>query len=208
MHVSMTNALLLVVQDLACRRGGRLLFTDVDFAVAQGQALWLRGVNGCGKSSLLRLLAGLVLPQAGRIEAAVRPAYLGHDAALKPTRTIRQELGFWRDLSGPVALSLEQAADRAGLTSLLDAPCRLLSSGQRRRAALARLYQQAAPLWLMDEPAVGLDSASRAALVAAMSAHMADGGAIVFTSHEALDVPAGVLELDRFVPAVLTEPAV
>ena len=173
--------------DLACVRGGRLIFDDLAFRVAPGGALLVRGPNGAGKSSLLRLLAGLLRPAAGQLHNPFRTAYLGHDNALKPDRTLAQELRFWARLDG-AGERWHEALDRFDLVPLVDLPTRVLSSGQKRRAALARTWASGAELWLLDEPSVGLDAASIDRLAAACADHRAAGGLIVAATH----VPMGI----------------
>jgi heme exporter protein A len=172
---------------LACVRGGRLIFDGLDVRVAPGGALLVRGPNGAGKSSLLRLLAGLLRPAAGTLVNPFGTAYLGHDNALKPDRTLGQELRFWARLDGAEA-RWREALDRFDLAPLVDLPTRVLSSGQKRRAALARTWASGAKLWLLDEPSVGLDAASIDRLAAACAAHRATGGLVVAATH----VPMGI----------------
>ncbi|MFC3711775.1 heme ABC exporter ATP-binding protein CcmA [Sphingoaurantiacus capsulatus] len=183
--------------DLACVRGGRLIFDALDLRVAPGEALLVQGANGAGKSSLLRLLAGLLRPAAGRIANPFRTAYLGHDNALKGDRTLAQELRFWAavDEAGD---RWREALDRFDLVPLADLPTRLLSSGQKRRAALARTWASGAELWLLDEPSVGLDAPSVDRLAAACAAHRAGGGLIVAATHVPLGLQdARVLTMER-----------
>jgi heme exporter protein A len=168
---------LLRAHDLACVRGGRLLFTGIGMTVAAGEAVVVTGANGSGKSSLLRCLAGLLRPAAGSVERCDRFAYLGHDNALKPGRTLGDELAWWAALDGG------EPAFALGLAGLQAVPVRMLSAGQKRRAALARVFASRARLWLLDEPASGLDAASAAALSAALADHCAAGGGIVMASH-------------------------
>jgi heme exporter protein A len=179
---------------LACIRGERLLFRGLDFAVSPGGALVLAGPNGSGKSSLLRLMAGLLPPAAGALtwngapvadapEAQrARIAYLGHHEGLKPTLTVRETLDLHARLRG-ARPDIAAAAESLGLATLIDTPCRFLSAGQRRRAALARLLVAPAPLWLLDEPTVGLDEAACAAFRAVAATHRRAGGAIVAATH-------------------------
>lgn len=183
--------------DLACMRGGRPIFADVAFELDRGAALLVRGANGAGKSSLLRLLAGLLRPAAGRIANPFRTAYLGHDNALKPDRTLRRELRFWARLDdGDTRVG--EALDRFDLAALADFPVRVLSSGQKRRAALARTWASGAELWLLDEPSVGLDAANVERLASACAAHRAAGGLIVAATHVPLGIDkAGELTLER-----------
>jgi heme exporter protein A len=173
--------------DLACVRGGRLIFDALDLTVGRGEALLVQGPNGAGKSSLLRLLAGLLRPAAGRVGNPFRTAYLGHDNALKGDRTLAAELRFWATVDD-AGDRWREALDRFDLAPLADLPTRLLSSGQKRRAALARTWASSAELWLLDEPSVGLDAASVDRLAAACAAHRADGGLIVAATH----VPLGL----------------
>ena len=171
----------LVVEDLACLRGDRLLFQNLSFRVAPGDALHLEGPNGSGKSSLLRLLAGLLRPFAGEISAP-QLSYLGHDVALKPRMKLIDELRHWARLDGGEA-RLADAMAAMNVAGLADVPCRHLSSGQRRRAGLARAMASGAPLWLLDEPTAGLDIASAGLLAKAMTAHRAGGGMVVAAVH-------------------------
>jgi heme exporter protein A len=179
---------------IAAFRGERLVLRDLSFAVAGGEALLLLGPNGSGKSTLLRLLAGLKRPDAGDLlwdgadaladlpAHAGRVAYLGHLDAIKAGLTVAENLSF-------------VAADRAvapalaalGLEGLADLPARMLSAGQRRRLALARLPLSPATLWLLDEPTLGLDTASLGRLGALLATHRAAGGMVVAATH--LDLP-------------------
>jgi len=180
----------LLAENLACMRGGRTVFEDVSFALTAGEALLLTGPNGAGKSSLLRLIAGLVAPQSGRLELeggdpdlsiGQSAHFIGHANAVKGALSVEENLAFWtRFLGGTVARpSLAPFALEAHATI----PSALLSAGQSRRLALSRLTAIARPLWLLDEPTVGLDTASLEALVGLMRAHLADGGLIVAASH-------------------------
>lgn len=171
------------VTDLACRRGGRTVFEHLSFALAPGGALLVSGPNGAGKSSLLRLLAGLLSPAAGAIANPFATAWLGHDNALKSERRLRDELRFWAAIDGVDADRVDAALDRFALAPLAALPVRVLSSGQKRRAALARTWASGARLWLLDEPSVGLDVANVARLSDAMREHRAAGGLVVATSH-------------------------
>ena len=176
------------VDGVAVIRGERLVLRGVSFRVAPGGAALLLGPNGAGKTTLLRVLAGLVRPDAGRVlwdgaeGAAV--GWLGPLDAVKPGLTAAENLAFAARLSG----GCPQAALAAmGLETLAALPARLLSTGQRRRLALARLSLSAAPLWLLDEPTLGLDVAAVARLGALLAAHRARGGAVVAATH--LDLP-------------------
>jgi heme exporter protein A len=185
---------LLAAREVACRRGGRTVFEHLDLALRPGEALVLRGPNGSGKSSLLRLLAGLLRPLAGRIDWHGRPIgddppahrarlhYVAHADALKPALTARENLEFAAALAGGPA-TVTAALAGFGLEALADLPARFLSSGQRRRLTLARLLATARALWLLDEPGVGLDRASRERLEAAIARHRAGGGICVVATH-------------------------
>ena len=172
----------LVAANLACRRGDRLLFEGLAFRVDPGGALTLEGPNGSGKSSLLRLLAGLLRPTTGTIDGGGARGFLGHDTALKPRQRLGAELRFWARIDGGVD-RLAAAMTAVNVTGLADVPCRHLSSGPRRRAGLARVIAGGAPLWLLDEPTAGLDTASCDLLARAMAAHRAGGGMVVAAVH-------------------------
>ncbi|SEJ57895.1 heme exporter protein A [Sphingomonas sp. OV641] len=181
----------LALTDLACRRGGRLLFAGLSLHVAPGGALVVTGANGCGKSSLLRVIAGLLPPFAGALEVSGRIALLGEASALDADRPLGTALNFWAKLDGltdPAARVATALADMA-LADIADVPVRLLSTGQRRRAAMARVIASGADLWLLDEPATGLDTASVALLEEAVGRHRANGGLAIIATHQPLDVP-------------------
>lgn len=181
------------VQSLACRRGGRMLFTDVSFTLDAGEALLITGKNGVGKTSLLRILSGLVKAEGGTLsmqnisadddpEAYRIPiAYLGHRNALKPALSVIENIRFWAELRG--GSRVDQAMDVMNIAHLANTPVRLLSSGQKRRSALARLYACGAKLWLLDEPSTGLDVASRARLDAMIATHREEGGMVIAVAH-------------------------
>ncbi len=203
--------------DLACRRGNRLLFAGVNLEVRAGQAVWLRGRNGRGKTSLLRLAAGLAVPESGRVcwggvdlrrassYAPVR-VYIGHANALKEDLTVTESLQFLARLHGRAhdAAALHAALERVGMASRRDAPVRTLSQGQRRRAALARLaLERTAALWLLDEPYDALDVDGIDDVNRLLHEHLARGGSVLLTSH--LSPGAGApdlaeFDLDRFAP--------
>ena len=189
---------MLRAEDLTAIRGERLVFRDVGFAVAKGGALILSGRNGAGKTTLLRLLAGLVRPEAGRLfwnetdalsdltAHANRVALLGHQDALKPGLTAAENLAFAARLSGrPVAAALADL----GLEELADLPVRMLSAGQKRRLALARVSLSSGRLWLLDEPTLGLDDPAVERLGVLLARHRAAGGLIVAATHVALPLP-------------------
>ncbi|HEV2189107.1 MAG TPA: heme ABC exporter ATP-binding protein CcmA [Stellaceae bacterium] len=196
----------LVAEDLACRRGQRLIFARLSFTVPPGGAMVLTGANGSGKSSLLRLLASLLTPAMGRLlwdgapVLADLPAYrarlhyVGHLDAIKPALGVRETLGFWAMARGGGATLVDSALAEFGLSQVADWPCRWLSAGQRRRLALARLVAIAAPLWLLDEPGAALDADGEACLQAAIVAHRRAGGRLVVATHQPIAL-SGASEL-------------
>ncbi len=188
-------------RDLACIRGERLVFAGLDFILEAGEALLLTGPNGSGKSSLLRLMAGLTRPAKGDLlwggqAIAADPEahggrlhFVGHLEAVKPVLTVAENLSLWAGLRGAPAGAVEEALAQAGLGALAAVPGRLLSSGRKRRLALARLLSFPAPLWLLDEPTVGLDAAAGERLAGALARHRSGGGRVVVTSHVPLPLP-------------------
>ena len=186
---------------LAAFRGERLVFRDIGFTVAAGGALLLTGPNGSGKSTLLRLLAGLLRPAGGLLHwhgrdalsdlpaHAGRVAYVGHQDAVKPGLTAAENLYFAAQLVGA---GIDEALAAIGLGDLADLPARMLSAGQKRRLAIARLALSRAPLWLLDEPTLGLDMASVDRFGAMLSEHRRRGGLVVVATHLPLPVPEAV----------------
>ena len=173
---------LLRFDGVTCVRGGRLLFEGLDVALDAGEALLVTGPNGSGKSSLLRLAAGLLRPASGTVECG--KVALADDAlALDRELALIRALGFWAKLDGSSAV---EALDAMGLTPLADVPVRYLSTGQARRARIARVIASDAPLWLLDEPANGLDSDGLARLNATIASHRSAGGAVLAATHGAL----------------------
>lgn len=171
-------------------RGGRVLFEALDLSLAAGDAALVTGPNGAGKSTLLRIAGGLLAPAAGRVERSATVAWLGEAAALDGERTLADALGFWARLDGVAAAGqVARGLEAFALTALAQVPVRFLSTGQRRRAALARVVASGAALWLLDEPANGLDLASIAALEQAIAAQRAAGGAVLVTTHQPLVLP-------------------
>ncbi|MBK9009511.1 heme ABC exporter ATP-binding protein CcmA [Novosphingobium sp.] len=175
----------LAARDIACRRGDRLLLRGLSFALGPGEALQLAGANGTGKSSLMRILAGLLAPIAGTVEREGAIGLLDERPALDPHLPLGQALGFWQRLDGPHD---NRAAD-LGLAGLEDVPVRYLSTGQKKRAALARLIGQQAPLWLLDEPLNGLDTRGVALVEGLVAQHCGAGGIAVIASHQPIAVP-------------------
>ncbi|MGR6329137.1 heme ABC exporter ATP-binding protein CcmA [Sphingomonas sp. XXL09] len=183
----------LTLAGVAGARGGRTLFAGVDLALHAGDAALVTGPNGIGKSSLVRIAAGLLRPAAGRVERDGPVALLGEAHALDPERPVAQALGFWIG-----AVQVAAALDALALSHLATIPVRLLSTGQRRRAALARVFGSAAPLWLLDEPANGLDAAGLAVLEQLVATHRAAGGIVLVATHVPLALPGAVtLDLTR-----------
>jgi heme exporter protein A len=189
-------------ENLACRRGGRLVFTDLSFRAEAGKLLAVTGPNGSGKSSLLRILAGLLRPEAGtlRVEgmSEEEPAthYLGHADALKPALTLRETLRFWAALYSGGHAGETPAAEAVGLAHALDLPADVLSAGQRRRAGLARLLIAPRPVWLLDEPTAALDRDGEALVGRLIEGHLAADGLAIAATHQALPVaPHAVLDL-------------
>jgi len=204
----------LVGASLACRRGERLVFRGLDCSLPAGGALILNGPNGSGKSSLLRILATLLTPAAGRLSwdgAAVSsdPAsyralihYVGHLDAVKPALNPREMLLSWTALRGVARPAIDAALAAFALDPVADWPCRWLSAGQRRRLALARLIAAPAPVWLLDEPTAALDSDGEARLTEAIKAHRNAGGRVALATHQPIAIDgAATLALDEFAVA-------
>ena len=183
--------------DLNCRRGGREIFAGLNFAVASGEALMVSGRNGAGKSSLLRMLAGLLRIAHGRLDLddgdpdltiGEQAHYLGHQDALKPSLSVAENLEFWVGFLGPAIASRGDALAAVGLDTIADLPAGYLSAGQRRRLSLARLLAVKRPIWLLDEPASTLDAAGQRRLRDFMRAHLVAGGLIVAATHASLGI--------------------
>jgi heme exporter protein A len=184
----------LIAHSLTCERGGRTVFRGLAFKLEEGRLLQLTGPNGSGKSSLLRLIAGLNEAAAGRLELmgaspqlaiGQQAHYIAHQEAVKAALTVRENLAFWQGFLG--GGEVEEALEAFSLTGLAHYPAGLLSAGQKRRLALARLRLVPRVLWLLDEPTVGLDHAAQRSLVALMTGHLDEGGLIVAATH----VPLG-----------------
>ncbi len=200
--------------DLCCLRGDRLVFDGLSFELQSGESLILVGRNGSGKTSLLRMMAGLLRPWRGRLlwnGAAIdddpdlhrtRLRYVGHQDAVKPALSAAETLVFWARLAGhrgDVDRLVGNGLALFDLAHLADVPGRFLSAGQRRRLGLARLTVGSAPLWLLDEPSSGLDIASIGRLEAVLADHQARGGLIILSTHVALELPtARTLDLDDY----------
>ena len=186
---------LLRLGGVACIRGDRLLFESLSLVLNRGDALWLRGPNGAGKSSLIRLTAGLLRPAAGTVERRERIALIDEAAALDAELPLRRALDFWARVDTVDGHSVDRAMSDMALAPLAEVPVAMLSTGQRKRAAMVRVIASGAPIWLLDEPANGMDDAAQARLVAAIARHRANGGAVMLASHFALGVP-DLAELD------------
>lgn len=177
----------LTAENLACRRGERLLFRRLSFALAPGAACHVTGANGAGKTTLIRAAAGLTTPYAGRVVREGALALLDERMGLDPDLPLGRALAFW--------FALDTAPDPAAILArlrldpLAEVPVRYLSTGQKKRAALARVLGQAAPVWLLDEPLSGLDTASQSIVSALVREHCAGGGVALIASHQPLDVP-------------------
>ena len=188
----------LKAEGLTCNRGGREVFRDLSFGLAAGEALLVSGRNGAGKSSLLRMIAGLVRIVAGRltlsggksdIPIGEQAHYLGHQDAMKPSLTVGENLQFWSRFLGD-GRTVEPALEAVDLGPLADLPAAYLSAGQRRRLSIARLVAVPRPIWLLDEPTSSLDAPSRKRLAELMHGHLTEGGLIIAAAH-------GTIGLDR-----------
>jgi heme exporter protein A len=192
---------------LTVERGGRIIFSNLSFALEAGESLIVTGPNGAGKSTLLRALAGLLPLTAGRI--SLTPAsvetlaeqihYVGHADALKGLLTVTENLEFFAAIldAGLGGLSVAQALGAFGLSHAADLPVAYLSAGQKRRVALARLLVVSRPIWLLDEPSTALDAASQAVMSEIMAAHLAQGGMIIAATHARIDLKGEKLRLGQ-----------
>ena len=189
---------------VSCVRGGREVFASLDFEASSGEALAVIGRNGSGKTSLLRLIAGLLAPAAGSIaldggEAELtlpeQAHYLGHRDALKPALSVLENLAFWRDFLEGEPFDAAESLAAVGLDHAARLPAAYLSAGQRRRLSIARLLTVRRPVWLLDEPTSALDAAGHGLFARLMQEHLATGGLIVAATHAPLGVPAKELRL-------------
>jgi len=184
-------------QNLRCVRGGREVFSGLDFAVSAGELLAITGANGSGKTSLLRLIAGLLVASGGSVELeggetelslAEQAHYLGHRDALKPALSVAENLSFWRDFLGGEMSDRGRSLAAAGLDHAAHLPAAYLSAGQRRRLSIARLLVVRRPVWLLDEPTSALDVAGQDLFVRLMRDHLIGGGIIIAATHAPLGI--------------------
>jgi heme exporter protein A len=186
----------LAAEEIACHRGDRVLFARLSFALGPGQALQIAGANGTGKSSLMRIAAGLLAPFAGQIASSGTIGLVDERPALDPHLPLSQALGLWQRIDG----AADNGAARLGLSELMDVPVRYLSTGQKKRAALARLIGQQAQVWLLDEPLNGLDTKGIALVEELAAEHCREGGICLIASHQPFALPGLTrIELKDFV---------
>ncbi|WP_017664303.1 heme ABC exporter ATP-binding protein CcmA [Porphyrobacter sp. AAP82] len=190
----------LAAENLACRRGQRLLFRRLSFRLEAGAACHVTGANGAGKTTLIRALAGLATPYAGQVRSAGSLGLLDERTGLDPDLPLGRALAFWEQVDG--CTSPHGAITILGLAPLLEVPVRFLSTGQKKRAALAALLNRGVPIWLLDEPLSGLDAETIAKVTALIRLHVGGGGIALIASHQALDVPGMTsFAIEDFAPA-------
>jgi heme exporter protein A len=189
---------------VTCVRGGRVVFAGLDFEAAAGEVLAVTGANGSGKTSLLRLIAGLLIPAEGAValdggEAELtlpeQAHYLGHRDALKPALSVTENLSFWRDFLGGETHDAGPSLKAVGLDHAAHLPAAYLSAGQRRRLSLARLLTVRRPVWLLDEPTAALDVAGQELFAGLMREHLSRGGLIVAATHGPLGIETRELRI-------------
>ncbi len=181
------------VSSVSARRGGRMIFMDLSFTAAPGDAVMIAGPNGSGKSTLLRLLTGLGRPESGTIERSPEDEnafrHIGHRDGLKGALTVTENLSFWSSVYGLGQDTVGQAIEHLNLTQVADMPADMLSAGWKRRAALARLALGEAPLWILDEPYTSLDGDNVKRIDELMAKHTGAGGMVIFASHQTPSFP-------------------
>lgn len=178
----------LALDGVTCARGGRMLFDRLSLTLEAGGAALVTGPNGAGKSSLIRVAAGLLAPAAGQVEVSGERALLTEAAALDPELPVARALAFWAGLDGRRG-AVDAALEAVGLAQLAQVPVRMLSTGQRRRVGIARVVASGASVWLLDEPANGLDDTSVAMLERLIAAHRSSGGIALVATHLPIGVP-------------------
>jgi heme exporter protein A len=187
-----------------CVRGGREIFSGLDFAAASGEVLAVTGANGSGKTSLLRMIAGLLAVAGGvitleggeaELTLAEQAHYLGHRDPLKPALSVMENLAFWRDFLGGEPCNADESLTAVGLDHAARLPAAYLSAGQRRRLSVARLLAVRRPVWLLDEPTSALDAAGQSLFTALMADHLARGGLIIAATHTPLGLPVRELRI-------------
>jgi heme exporter protein A len=194
----------LLGRKVSCVRGGRVVFSGLSFEASSGDALAVVGPNGSGKTSLLRLIAGVLTPSSGSIvleggeselTLSEQTHYLGHRDALKPALSVRENLAFWRDFLGGAIFDLTESLAIVELDHAAQLPAAFLSAGQRRRLSIARLLTVRRPIWLLDEPTNALDTAGQKLFAHLMGDHLAQGGLILAATHTPLGVPTRSLRV-------------
>ena len=189
---------------IRCVRGGREVFSGLDFVISSGEALAVTGANGSGKTSLLRMIAGLLALSGGSIgldsgegelTLAEQAHYLGHRDAMKPALSVLENLSFWRNFLGGEAFDAGQSLEQVGIAHASHLPAAYLSAGQRRRLSIARLIAVRRPIWLLDEPTSALDAAGQTLFTAVMRDHLARGGIIIAATHAPLGIETKELRI-------------
>lgn len=195
-----TAPILLNAKDLSCVKQDRVLFEQLSLQLKPGELLQIKGKNGAGKSSLLRILAGLTLPDEGALQYLSQPlhsnlpdyaanlCFIGHQSGIHEQLTALENLQFWRAATDLNAMDDYALLAALGLAGLEDIPCKMLSAGQQRRVSLARLWASQAQIWILDEPFTALDQSAIALLQQHFIQHLTQGGAIILTTHQALSM--------------------